>query len=167
MANSHARQTERKYTVRLAKAADIPQVIAIDAENTGMTKPEYWEDLLDIYNNRVSDADDDGQQKSVKRYRFFLVASDGDSVLGFIIGEVRAWEFGSPPCGWVFAIGVRDQIRQDGVGATLFEALTERFRKAGVNKVRTMLGRDATVIMSFFRSQGMMAGPFIQLEKDL
>jgi hypothetical protein len=30
-----------------------------------------------------------------------------------------------------------------------------------------MLGRDNTLILSFFRSQGMMAGPFIPLEMDL
>ncbi|MDO8608728.1 MAG: GNAT family N-acetyltransferase [Phaeospirillum sp.] len=167
MANSQPRQSERKCNVRLAKASDIPQVIAIDAENTGLSKAEYWEDLFDRYNNRSADMDDDTQPKSVKRYRFFLVACDGDTVLGFIIGEVRAWEFGSPPCGWVFAIGVRNEIRQGGVGNTLLEALNERFRKAGANKVRTMLARDHTLIMSFFRSQGMMAGPFIELEKDL
>ena len=167
MANSQPRQSERKCAVRLAKASDIPQVIAIDAENTGLSKPEYWEDLFERYNSRPSDMDDDAPPKSVKRYRFFLVACDGDSVLGFIIGEVRAWEFGSPPCGWVFAIGVRNEIRQGGVGNTLFESLNERFRKAGANKVRTMLARDHTLIMSFFRSQGMMAGPFIELETDL
>ena len=167
MANSQPRQSERKCTVRLAKASDILQVIAIDAENTGLSKPEYWEDLFERYNSRPGDTGDGAQPKSVKRYRFFLVACDGDSVLGFIIGEVRAWEFGSPPCGWIFAIGVRNEIRQAGVGNTLFEALNERFRKAGANKVRTMLARDHTLIMSFFRSQGMMAGPFIELEKDL
>ncbi|RAU20834.1 N-acetyltransferase [Paramagnetospirillum kuznetsovii] len=167
MANSQTKQSEKKCVVRLAKAADIPQVIDIDAENTGLFKDEYWQDLFERYNNRAADIDDDVQPKSVKRYRFFLVACDGDTVLGFIIGEIRAWEFGSPPCGWVFAIGVRNEIRQAGVGNTLFEALNDRFRKAGANKVRTMLARDHTLIMSFFRSQGMMAGPFIELEKDL
>ncbi|CAA7619540.1 conserved hypothetical protein [Candidatus Terasakiella magnetica] len=167
MINSQTRPVERKYVIRLAKASDIPQVIAIDAENTGLSKGEYWEDLFQHYNNRIPDDNDCGQLKSVKQHRFFLVASDGDTVLGFIIGEVRAWEFGSPPCGWVFAISVRNQFRQSGVGDTLFETLNERFRKVGVTKVRTMLARDHTLIMSFFRSHGMMAGPFIQLEKDL
>ena len=41
------------------------------------------------------------------------------------------------------------------------------FRRAGVRTVRTMLSRDNTLILSFFRSQGMMAGPFIPLEMDL
>jgi ribosomal protein S18 acetylase RimI-like enzyme len=167
MANSQSKQPEKKFIVRLAKEADVSQVIAIDAENTGLSKDEYWRDLYDRYNRHLEDADDDAQSKSAIRYRFFLIASDGDTVLGFIIGEVRAWEFGSPPCGWVFAIGVHNHLRQSGVGNTLFEALCGRFRRAGVNKVRTMLARDHTLIMSFFRSQGMMAGPFIELEKEL
>ncbi len=30
-----------------------------------------------------------------------------------------------------------------------------------------MLARDNTLVLSFFRSQGMMAGPLIPLEMDL
>ena len=40
-------------------------------------------------------------------------------------------------------------------------------RDRGVTKVRTMLARDNHLILSFFRSQGMMAAPFIPLEIDL
>jgi ribosomal protein S18 acetylase RimI-like enzyme len=167
MANSQPRHSEKKFSVRLAKAADVPQVIAIDLENTGVSKPEYWEDLFEFYNSKADEQETDTNGKSVRRHRFFLVAADGDKVLGFIIGEVRSWEFGSPPCGWIFAIGVRQDIRQGGVGNTLFDAINDRFRRGGVNKVRTMLARDDTLVMSFFRSQGMMAGPFIQLEKEL
>jgi hypothetical protein len=49
----------------------------------------------------------------------------------------------------------------------LFDEICARFRKAGVQHVRTMLAKDAHLLMSFFRSLGMMAGPFIQLEKRL
>ncbi len=41
------------------------------------------------------------------------------------------------------------------------------FRETGVTKIRTMIARDAQLVMSFFRSQGLMAGPFVQLEMDL
>lgn len=167
MANSQARHIEKKFAVRLAKSADVPQVIAIDLENTGVSKPEYWDDLFERYNSKADEQETDAHGKSVRRHRFFLVAADGDKVLGFIIGEVRSWEFGSPPCGWIFAIGVRNDTRQSGIGNTLFDAINERFRKGGVTKVRTMLARDDTLVMSFFRSQGMMAGPFIQLEREL
>jgi GNAT superfamily N-acetyltransferase len=88
-------------------------------------------------------------------------------VAGFVIGEVRDWEFGSPPCGWVFGIDVRPGMRLAGVGTSLLAAICERFRRSGVQTVRTMLARDNTLVLSFFRSQGMMAGPFIPLEMDL
>jgi hypothetical protein len=49
----------------------------------------------------------------------------------------------------------------------LIEAITDCFRRAGVRTLRTMLARDDLLNLRFFRSQGMMAGPFIQLEKEL
>ncbi|MFL9829192.1 hypothetical protein ABTU92_30755, partial [Rhodoplanes sp. SY1] len=57
--------------------------------------------------------------------------------------------------------------RLAAVGSSLFAAICERFRKAGVSKVRTMIARDHQLILSFFRSQGMMGGPFVELEMDL
>ena len=141
-------------SVRQVVEADLPAIIALDRANTGKAKPDYWRDLFRRYTQRG-------------RQRYFLVAEEEGGVLGFIIGEVRAWEFGSPPCGWIFAIGVLPEMRLNSIGSRLFDAVCERFRKAGVDKVRTMLARDDHLVMSFFRSQGMMAGPFIQLERGL
>jgi hypothetical protein len=54
-----------------------------------------------------------------------------------------------------------------GTATALLHAICQGFRKAGVSKVRTLLSRENTLILSFFRSQGMMIGPFIPLEMDL
>lgn len=140
--------------IRPVGSADLPAIIEIDHLNTGAAKPEYWRDVFARY----------GQSSEP---RFFLVAESNADVLGFIIGEVRSWEFGSEPCGWVFAIGVRHDARLHHIGTHLLDALDQRLKQSGVNKVRTMLRRDDNLLMSFFRSQGMMAGPFLQLEKDL
>ena len=51
--------------------------------------------------------------------------------------------------------------------ADAVEELLDRFRRFGVKTVRTMLARDNTLVLSFFRSQGMMAAPFIPLEMEL
>jgi ribosomal protein S18 acetylase RimI-like enzyme len=100
--------------------------------------------------------------------RYFLLAEDeGGKLLGFVLGEVRAWEFGSEPAGWVFAINVDPEIRQAGIGTMLFDAVCQRFRQAGVRSVRTMVDRRDHLILSFFRSQGLMAGPSIELEMEL
>ena len=77
----------------------MPDVIALDTRVTKLAKADYWNDVFRRFGNQRSNE------------RFFLVAEDrGDRatprLLGFIIGEVRAWEFGSTPCGWVFALSV-------------------------------------------------------------
>lgn len=146
--------TTQGFLIRPADADDLDQIIRLDAAMTSHPKPDYWTALL-------------ADCRSHPGERLFLAAAEGGRLLGFIAGEIRAWEFGSPPCGWVFAIAIDSRMRLQGVGAGLFEALCERFRAAGVGKVRTMVARDAQLVMSFFRAQGMMAGPFIELEKDL
>ena len=141
------------FDIRSATPGDLELVIALDERITGLAKPEYWRERFDY--------------AGAGRDRFFLAAADGDDVLGFIVGEVRAWEFGSPPCGWVFTIAVDPEARQDGIGSALFKTICRGFRRAGVGKVRTMLSRNDQLVMSFFRSQGMMAGPFTELEMEL
>jgi ribosomal protein S18 acetylase RimI-like enzyme len=140
--------------VRSAVAADLPQVIAIDARATGLAKPEYWAGILRRY----------GRGGARRR---FLVANAGARILGYVVGEVRDWEFGSPPCGWVFGIGVWPDARGAGMATRLLEAMTAAFRRQGVTTLRTLIARDNRLVLSFFRSQGMMAAPVIPLEKDI
>jgi ribosomal protein S18 acetylase RimI-like enzyme len=141
--------------VRPVTAADLAQVIAIDAAVTGIEKTDYWYELFHRYGTGRT------------RQRLFLVAESGGTIEGFIIGEVRDWEFGSAPCGWVFGLSVRPGSRLGGIGTQMLEAICAGFRHAGVDQVRTMLSRDNGLVLSFFRSQGMMAAPVIAREKDL
>ncbi len=141
--------------VRPVRRADLDQVIDIDATVTGLEKRKYWNSVYRRYGS--------GQHTEQQ----FLVALAGTHVVGFVIGEIRDWEFGSPPCGWVFAIDVDPRARLGGVGTKLLQGISEHFRRAGVSKLRTLLALDNPLILSFFRSQGMMAGPLISLEMDL
>jgi ribosomal protein S18 acetylase RimI-like enzyme len=138
-------------TIRAARAADVPAISALDATITGLAKPGYWDDMFERYGRRPK--------------RYFLVAEEpGGRLLGFAVGEVRAWEFGSPPSGWIFAIEVDPATRLRKIGSRLFAAIVDRLKAAGVDTIRTMLSRDDELMMAFFRSQGMMGGPFVQLE---
>ena len=135
--------------IRLAQVSDLKAISALDARETGVAKPAYWREML---------APD----------RHFLVAESAKGVLaGFIAGEIRAWEFGQPAAGWVFAIQIDPKLRLKGVGSELFEALVARFKAKGVTRVRTLVDRKDHLILSFFRAQGMVAGPSLQLDKDL
>jgi ribosomal protein S18 acetylase RimI-like enzyme len=145
----------RSVHVRAVQAADIGHIIAIDAEVTGLEKTDYWYEVYRRYG------------ASRTRQRAFLVAESDGAVQGFVIGDVRDWEFGSPPCGWVFGISVRPGARLAGIGTRLLEAVCDGFRHAGVTRVRTLVSRDNTLVLSFFRSQGMTAASAIILEKAL
>jgi ribosomal protein S18 acetylase RimI-like enzyme len=141
--------------VRPVRRSDLDHVIEIDATVTGLEKRKYWAGVYRRYG---------GGERSD---RHFLVALAQGRVVGFIIGEVRDWEFGSPPCGWVFAIDVDPRVRLKGIGTRLLQAISVSFRRDGVRNLRTMLSRDNTLILSFFRSQGMMAGSLLSLEMNL
>ena len=135
--------------IRPAQATDLTAISALDARLTGSDKPDYWRERF---------APD----------RHFLVAETARGALaGFIAGEIRAWEFGQPAAGWVFAIQVDPKTRLKGVGSALFEALAARFKAQGVTRVRTLVDRKDHLILSFFRAQGMTAGPSLQLDKVL
>jgi ribosomal protein S18 acetylase RimI-like enzyme len=141
--------------LRSAEPVDLTAISALDARLTGHAKAAYWQHMLARYAGGPPE-------------RHFLVAETAKGALaGFIAGEVRAWEFGQPPAGWVFAIQVDPKLRLKGTGSTLFEALAARFKAQGVSRVRTLVDRKDHLILSFFRAQGMTAGPSLQLDKAL
>ncbi len=152
---AHAAENDDAVRVRPVRQADLTTVIALDATVTGVHKSDYWQRIFRRYG------------VSGQGLRHFLVAELEGRVVGFLIGEVRDWEFGSPPCGWVFAIDVDPRVRQRGVGAALLAAMRERFERAGVRVLRTMLARDNKLILSFFRSQGLTAGRLLPLELEI
>ena len=143
------------FVLRPAEPADLPAIAALDARLTGEAKAAYWQGMLEQYA---------GGPPS----RHFLVSeTPRGQMVGFIVGEVRAWEFGQPPAGWVFAIQVDPKLRLKGAGSALFDALCAKFREQGVRRVRTLVDRKDNLILSFFRAHGMTAGPSLQLDKDL
>lgn len=146
------------FTVRPVRPADLSAVTDLDARVTSVPKASHWRKLLAR------------SRKGRRGQQPFLVACSRGTrqrLLGFIVGEVRAWEFGSEPCGWVYALAVDPDARQQGIGEALLEASAVEFRHAGVAKMRTMVAKGNSLPMLFFRGEGMVAGPYLQLEKEL
>jgi GNAT superfamily N-acetyltransferase len=135
--------------IRPVQVSDLKAISALDERETGVAKPDYWREML-----------------SPDRH-FLIAETDKGRLAGFIAGEIRAWEFGQPAAGWVFAIQIDPKLRLKGVGTELFEAIVARFKEKGVTRVRTLVDRKDHLILSFFRAQGMVAGPSLQLDKDL
>ena len=141
--------------IRRARADDSAAIVALDVATTGHSKPEYWRDILVQFSGEQADR------------RAFLVAESEGRVIGFISGEIRAFEFGAEPRGWVFAVAVDPAVRVKNVGTRLFDEICAIFQRAGVEKVSTLIERDSDLVLAFFRSQGMIFGRYIQMEKDI
>ncbi len=144
-----------QVTIRNALLADFDAVVEMDLEGITEDKPAYWHGIFERY---VS---------TEKAGGFFLVAETGSEVIGFIVGEVRAWEFGSPPCGWVFALSVSPNSRELGIGQLMLKEMCQRLKRAGITTLRTMVDREDKLTLSFFRSQGLRTGRYIELEKPI
>ncbi len=150
-------QTNIAVDIAVADEADLDAVVALDAANSGAAKPDYWRGILDRFTERDR-----------RNPRYFLVSKSADgALLGFIVGEIRAWEFGSPPCGWVLALNVTADHREKGIGTKLLDALCVQMKEDGVTTIRTMVRANDKVNLSFFRGEGLAAGPYIELERQL
>lgn len=141
------------FTISALQAGDVAGVIRLDARLTGKRKPAYWKGVFgEFVSPRHGPA------------RVGLAARVDGRLTGYLLGEVRAFEFGSPPCGWIFAVAVDPKQAHHGIGSALVAEAGRRFTRAGVSTVRTMVRRNDVPLLAFFRSNGFVGGTFTQLE---
>ena len=150
-------QLKLEVHFRPAEPNDLEQIIKLDKQVSGIEKGDYWMERFTQLHGGLGG------------HIFIAEKQNAESpdLVGFIVGEVRAWEFGSRPCGWIFALAVDPEYRIQGIGEKLFKEISSVFKENGATSVRTMVARKDQLNMSFFRAQGMMGGPFIELEKAI
>ena len=142
--------------LRELERKDLAEVTRIDTVRTGLLKKDYWKRVFkDFFDSN------DGS------LRVGLAAEGESGLAGYLLGEVRAFEFGSEACGWIFAVATDEPYARTGVASGLLAETCRRFREAGVTRLRTMVRRKDIPVLSFFRSNGFTGGPYVQLELDL
>ena len=143
--------------IREAAPTDLDGIVALDALRSGSAKPDYWAGIMALYGR--------GGEASG---RVALVAEGENQVVaGFLFGEVRAWEFGSEPCGWIFSVAVHPDLERHGTATRLCEEAERCFGAMGVDLVRTMVRRNDIPLLALFRSMGFVAGAFTEMEKAI
>lgn len=135
---------------------DLDRVVEIDALHRGGAVPGYWTGVRDAF-----------LAADPARLRIAVGADVDGRLAGYLFGEVRAFEFGSEPCGWIFAVGVAPELARSGIASHLLAESGDRFRRAGIDRVRTMVRRRDVPVLAFFRAHGFTAGEFTQLELEL
>lgn len=140
-------------TIRSLAPRDLAGVVRLDALHTGEPKPSYWKQLFR-----------DFLKTKPERVRIGLVAEQNRTLAGFVLAEVRGFEFGSEPCGWILEIGVNPKFARRQVATQLLTEVSRRFRASGVTTIRTMVRRNDVPLLTFFRTNGFAGGPYVQLE---
>jgi ribosomal protein S18 acetylase RimI-like enzyme len=142
-----------RATIRPLRSRDLDSVVRIDAVQTGELKPAYWKRVFRQFVSAKSEI-----------VRVGLVAEQDRRVVGFLLADVRAFEFGSEPCGWILEIGVEPKLTRSGIASALLHEGCARLLDAGVSVVRTMVRRNNVPVLTFFRTNGFCGGPYVQLE---
>ena len=97
-----------------------------------------------------------------------LAAEVDGALAGFIIGDVRPWEFGTDrEVGWVKVVGVDPAAQGHGVGKALGDALLAYFKERRVERVRTLVEWHSGDMIAYFKTLGFDRSDLITLEREL
>lgn len=140
-------------TVRKMRTQDAEAILRINEKITGTPHEAQWESkIIDHLSSHPLGC---------------LVAEDGGDVVGFILGDIRGWEFAIPKSGWIEIVGVDPEYQGKGVARALIEKLHVFFRNHNVERVMTMVNWNDGGLVSFFRRLGFERSEFIILDKEV
>jgi ribosomal protein S18 acetylase RimI-like enzyme len=128
--------------VRPLDELDITGIVRIDEKISGIYRPEVWEERVMYYTRR-----DPGASQ---------VAEAGGRVVGFMLGDLRAGEFGIDP-----------DFRGQDLGRRMFDAIRAHFAAEGAKSVRTLVDTDDDAVAGFLRAIGFQPAPLQALELKL
>ena len=121
--------TTTAVRIRPLDELDISGISRIDERISGIYRPEIWEERVMYYTRR-----DPGASQ---------VAEQGGRVVGFMLGDLRAGEFGlDEPSGWIERFGIDPAYRGQDLGRRMFDAMCTHFKAEGATRVRTLVVRD-------------------------
>lgn len=137
--------------VRALDELDLGPITKIDERISGQYRPEIWEERVGYYLRRDPDAS--------------KVIEIGGKVVGFMMGDVRAGEFGlEEPSGWIERFGIDPDHRGRDLGKQLFDAIVDHFRAKGVRTLRTLVNTDDKAVAGFLQAMGFRSAPLQALE---
>jgi len=146
--------TQARTRVRPLDELDISAVVRIDERISGAYRPEIWEQRVGFYLRR-----DPGASQ---------VAEADGKVVGFMLGDLRAGEFGlEEPSGWIERFGIDPDHRGRDLGRLMFDAMVAHFKAGGARTVRTLVDRNDAAVSGFLRALGLSPSPLEALEMRL
>ena len=139
--------------VRSLRRKDFKAVVEIDEQVFQRARPDYYE-------TKFARALDEKDQVVLS----LVVELDGN-VVGFVMCELFAGEYGIPTTtATLDTIGIHPDYQRRGVGKQLLEEFIVHLRKAGVEKVNTLVDWNDWQLIRFFSANGFEPAKTINLE---
>lgn len=156
------KKASEELIVRPITDRDIDRIIEIDIRVTSEPKPDYWYRKLSLYLKGGGEYWVFNVDRNLAK-----VAEIKGEVVGFMLGDIRSWEFGQAMAGWITDVGVDPNYQRSGIGRRLLAEFLDYFRQKELKSVRTTVEWADGDIINFFNTMGFERGSFIQLEKRL
>jgi ribosomal protein S18 acetylase RimI-like enzyme len=142
--------------IRPLQREDFEAVVEIDERVFKHARPEYYEmkfaPALDKKDRLVTS----------------LVAEEDGKVVGFVMSELFVGEYGIPETtATLNTIGIHPDYHRKGIGKQLMEEFIGHLRKAGVEKLNTLVDWDDWQLIRFFSANGFVPAKTINLELNL
>jgi ribosomal protein S18 acetylase RimI-like enzyme len=152
-----AKLAEEDVEIRVMKELDVEPVTEIDYKVFGKRRPEY-------YARKIAEVLDEESGRLVTS----LVAEVGGQVVGFVMGSVYLGEFGIPETiASIDTIGVDPAYQRQGIAGYLLDEFKTTVKKAGVDKIHTLVNWTDTDLLGFFANMDFTAANTLNLKLDL
>jgi len=142
--------------IRTLQREDFDAVVEIDEKVFDKARPDYYEakfaKVLDAKDHLVTS----------------LVAVADGRVVGFVMGELYVGEYGIPATtATLDTIGIHPDYQRKGVSRQLTEEFVSHLRKAGVEKINTLVDWNDWQLIRFFSASGFEPAKTINLELNI
>lgn len=137
--------------IRKMTPEDVVEILAVDQKLAGKQRSPSWPQRVTRY---------------LEMYYPPLchVAEVSGHVVGFILGDIRGWEYALAPSGWIDIMGVDPEYQGQGVGRRLIQAFAGECQQRKM-KTHIMVREADARLQRFLGVSGFHRGALIEFEK--
>jgi len=138
-----------RFIIRPLRPGDAHSLRRLDSLILGSDRSGTWDALVERFLD-VADVDTLPDSPIGSH-----VAEWQGEIVGFILSEVQTGEYGLPAGAWVIAVAVHPEMRREGIGKALVDALVGQCKARGIDEIYAAVRPGDERIGDFLSSCGL------------